>query len=243
MKQREEEQMKRFIVIEGLDGAGKSTQIKLLNQVLTERQIAHQYLHFPQTDQIAESPVFGEMVANFLKGEYGQVNEVNPYLVALLYAGDRHNAKAKINHWLAQQQMVILDRYVYSNIAFQGAKCQTLAEKHKLKQWIFNLEYQYYQIPQPTLALFLHMNFQFIQQRLQETRQGAERNYLSGKVDIHESSLELQQQVEKEYLRLVEEDDSFYKIDCFDGKGETLPPQEIHRKILDLLLAKGVLPQ
>ncbi len=241
MTKQNKEQSKRFIVIEGLDGAGKSTQIKLLNQVLEERCILHQYLHFPQTDNLADSPIFGAMVADFLKGEYGQANQVNPYLVALLYAGDRHNAKVKINQWLEKECFVVLDRYVYSNIAFQGAKCFTIEEKQKLKQWILHLEYQYYQIPEPSLSIFLHMNFQFISQKLKDARLGADREYLSGKQDIHESSLELQRNVELEYLRLVQEDQNFYLIDCCDNIGTTLPPEKIHHKILALLKEKGLL--
>jgi len=231
----------RLIVIEGLDGAGKSTQIKQLKQYLKVNNIPYKYIHFPRTDTPAESPIYGEMVANFLKGDYGDVDQVNPYLAALLYAGDRNNAKVTIKEWLGNGYFVILDRYVYSNMAFQGAKFNDPQEKKKLKEWIFHLEYEYNGIPKPTLSIYLHMNFEFIKRQLNNDREGTDRNYLQGKIDIHEKNLELQAGVEKEYLQMVEENEDFNLIECFTPSGDTLPPEQIHSKIIELLTAKNIL--
>ena len=233
--------MEKFIVMEGLDGSGKSTQIDLLKHYLDQRNIKYRYIHFPQTDYPANSPVYGDMVANFLKGEYGDIKQVNPYLVALLYAGDRYNAGTRIREWLEAGYFVLLDRYVYSNMAFQGAKLNNPEEKKKLKQWIYYLEYEYHKIPKPTQSIFLHMPFDFVRQKLTDTRKGTDRTYLDGKDDIHESSLEFQENVEKEYLQLVEENDDFHLINCFDSSGRTLSPEEIHQKVLNLLIKKGML--
>ena len=100
-----------FIVLEGLDGAGKSTQIRMLRQLLAERGVESEYVHFPRFD----APVYGELIARFLRGEFGGVNEVDPYLVALLFAGDRAAAGPQIRAWIAEGKAVVLDRYVYSN--------------------------------------------------------------------------------------------------------------------------------
>ena len=227
--------------MEGLDAAGKSTQIDLLKNYLQKQNKDYKYVHFPQTGTDADSPIYGEMVANFLKGEYGDINQVNPYLVALLYAGDRNNAKNIIGDWLNKGYFLLVDRYVYSNMAFQGAKFKDPEEKKKLNRWIEHLEYEYHKIPKPTLSIFLHMQFDFVRRRLKDARTGADRNYLDGKEDIHESSLELQKNVEKEYLKLVEENDDFFLIDCFDEKGETLSPENIHEKIIRLLTMQGML--
>ena len=83
----------KFVVIEGLDGSGKSTQLKKLRAYLTENKIDYEYLHFPRTD----SRIFGDLVARFLRGELGDIDTVNPYLIALIYAGDRNDAKEMIN--------------------------------------------------------------------------------------------------------------------------------------------------
>ena len=87
-----------FIVLEGLDGAGKSTQIRLLREWLAARGVASEYIHFPRFD----APVYGELVARFLRGEFGSVDAVDPYLVALLFAGDRAAAAPRIRELLVR---------------------------------------------------------------------------------------------------------------------------------------------
>jgi dTMP kinase len=232
--------MKKFIVMEGLDGAGKSTQIELLKNYLDEKKIQYRYLHFPQTDS-PRPLIFGEMVANFLKGEFGDIDTVNPYLVALLYAGDRNDAKETLNNWLDEDAFLVVDRYVYSNMAFQGAKFNSLEEKHKLRKWIEKLEYEYNKIPRPTLSIFLRMSFDFVSQKLKDTRNGESRKYLEGKKDIHENNLEFQKKVETEYMNMVAEKKDIFSIDCFDKTGKTLTPEEIHEKIISLLVEKSIL--
>lgn len=86
-----------FIVLEGLDGAGKSTQVRLLRRLLAERGVESEYVHFPRFD----APVYGELIARFLRGEFGGVGQVDPYLVALLFAGDRADFAPQIRQWLA----------------------------------------------------------------------------------------------------------------------------------------------
>ena len=95
-----------LIVLEGLDGAGKSTQIDLLQQLLASRGLRYEYLHFPRFD----APIYGELIARFLRGELGAVDAVDPYVVALLYAGDRADAAPVIRRWLDEGKFVILDR-------------------------------------------------------------------------------------------------------------------------------------
>lgn len=233
--------MKRFIVFEGLDGAGKSTQIELLTGYLERKGIRRHFIHFPQTDAMEHSPIYGQMVADFLKGDYGDINQVNPYLVALLYAGDRKNAAPRIQQWLDNGDFVVLDRYVYSNMAFQGAKFKDPEKKQALIRWIRQLEYGYHGIPEPELSIFLRMPFHHVEKKLTDAREGADRDYLDGKADIHESSLDFQGKVEQEYLSLVEKNDDFQLVDCFDSNGATLSPQEIHQKVTQLLARSGLL--
>lgn len=216
-----------LLVLEGLDGAGKSTQIHRLQQMLAAWGIGYEYLHFPRFD----APVYGELIARFLRGELGGVDRVDPYIVALLYAGDRADAAAAIRGWLAEGKSVILDRYVYSNVAYQCAKVVDPQARRKLRDWIVDLEYCHHAIPVPDLSLFLDVPFGFTKRKLEEVREGDDREYLQGKRDIHESSLILQQRVREVYLEQEALDDRFRVIDCSAPDGSMLDPDSIFERI------------
>ena len=216
-----------FIVLEGLDGAGKSTQIRKLRQMYSERGIVSEYIHFPRFD----APVFGDLTARFLRGELGSVESVDPYLVSLLYAGDRADAARMINGWIAEGKVVIADRYVYSNIGYQCAKIADAGRRDALRKWILDLEYGYYKIPKPDVSLFLDVPFAFTERRLTEARTGGDRDYLRGGADIHESSLTLQQRVREVYLSAAQHDERLRVVDCSDAEGGMALPEEIFSRI------------
>ena len=216
-----------FIVLEGLDGAGKSTQIKLLRQLFASRGVESEYVHFPRFD----SPVFGELIARFLRGELGSVESVDPYIVALLFAGDRADMAPQIRAWQAEGKVVIVDRYVYSNIGYQCAKLPTEEQRAKLKQWILDTEYGYYNIPRPDLSLFLDVPFAFTAKSLTEQREGDDRAYLNGSKDIHESSLDLQQMVRNVYLEAAKTDEALEVINCSNAEGGMDTPEGIFARI------------
>jgi dTMP kinase len=225
----------QFMVIEGLDGSGKSTQIERLLAYLGKEGIRYEYLHFPRT----EDGYYGDLIARFLRGELGPLESVHPYLVALIYAGNRHDARDLIESWLAEGITVVADRYVVSNMAFQCAKLDSPQERETFRDWIQNFEYGYHKIPRPDVNIFLDVPFRFTRQKLLGERRGADRDYLNGKVDIHEQDLDFQQRVRQEYLELSLSDPSLRVIDCSDGKGEMLPPEEIFEAIERLLFPAG----
>lgn len=226
-----------FIVIEGLDGSGKSTQLKLLKDYLTQQEVAHQYLHFPRT----EEGIFGELVARFLRGDLGNIDQVNPYLVGLIYAGDREHAKNQITQWMNEGYLVVVDRYVHSNMAFQGAKLNSQPEKTALRKWLIELEYEYFKIPKPGLSLFLDVPFDFTSRSLGNQRAGDDRGYLQGKQDIHEADLSFQEKVRQEYLELVQMDADFELLKCYNPQMQMLAPHEIFQLILNQLTLKQII--
>lgn len=216
-----------FIVLEGLDGAGKSTQIRMLRQLFADRGVESEYVHFPRFD----SPVYGQLIARFLRGEFGGVQEVDPYLVALIFAGDRADAAPQIRQWLAEGKAVVLDRYVYSNVGFQCAKLPAGEERDRLADWIVNLEFGHNALPRPDLSLFLDVPFAFTERKLSEVREGDDRDYLQGGQDIHEASLQLQQDVRSVYLASAAKDPSLRVVDCSDASGAMESPEGIFAKI------------
>ena len=226
-----------FIVIEGLDGSGKSTQLKMLRHYFAEQAIDHFFLHFPRTD----APVFGEMIARFLRGEFGKIEDVDPYLVALLYAGDRRDAAATIRHEQEKGRLVLVDRYVYSNIAFQCAKLLDPQEQTKLRDWILRMEYDHFRIPRPDMNLFLDVPFSFTEEKLSQGRGGMERSYLQGRQDIHEENLSFQQNVREIYVRFAAGQDDCVTIPCYDEQETMLPAEKIFEKILQQLKTNKII--
>ncbi|MHC4406469.1 MAG: nucleoside/nucleotide kinase family protein [Planctomycetota bacterium] len=222
--------MSEFVVFEGLDGCGKSTQMRLLIEHLRRCGLPSECLHFPRTSD----SFHGRLIARFLRGELGEVSEVPSPLVAHLYAGDRADANDLIRKWRKQGVYVIVDRYVYSNMAYQAAKLHSEEEKRRLRDWIEHLEFGYYGLEKPDHSLYLHVPFDFIEAQLSQERAGRERGYLEGKRDIHESSLALQRRVEQEYLALCDQREDLALVPCAEGS-RMLPPNQIHRRILGLM--------
>ncbi len=216
-----------FIVLEGLDGAGKSTQFRMLRDMFLARGVECEYLHFPRFD----APVYGELIARFLRGDLGSLESVNPYLVALLYAGDRADAAASIKGWLAEGKVVIVDRYVYSNIGYQCAKISDIKARKELKDWILELEYNHFAIPRPDVSLFLDVPFHFTTARLAEQREGDDRTYLKGGEDIHEASLSLQQSVREVYIEASMCDQTLRVVDCSTDVGAMATAEQIFDRI------------
>ena len=222
------------IVLEGVDGCGKSTQIAKLREMFAQQGVESEYLHFPRFD----APYFGEMIARFLRGELGSIEQVDPYVVALLYAEDRRDAASMIQGWLDQGKVVIVDRYVYSNVGYQCAKLHDEAEREKLRKWILSLEYDYFAIPKPDVSLFLDVPFAFTERKLAEQRVGDDRDYLNGKQDIHEQSMDLQRAVRQVYIDASNYDEDMYVVDCTTAQGEMATPEEIFGRIMQVVKTK-----
>lgn len=221
-----------LIVLEGLDGAGKSTQVRMLREYLEKVSRSLTYIHFPRYD----SPVYGDLIGRFLRGDFGDIDAVHPQLVALLYAEDRHGAVPEILAGLKDGGTVLLDRYVYSNLAYQCAKLKGYDEAENLREWILNTEFGSFGEPRPDINIFLDVPMEFIEGSLAKTRRGDDRDYLGGARDIHESSLAFQKKVRAMYLRQAEaEPGSLTVLDCADSEGHMLPPDAIFARIKALV--------
>ncbi len=220
-----------LIVLEGLDGAGKSTQVSMLKSYLSSICPQMEYIHFPRYD----SPVYGDLISRFLRGDFGANDKVHPQLVALLFAEDRHTSQGFIRQCLEEGKIVLLDRYVYSNIAYQCAKLESEKEAEDLRQWILSTEYGAFNLPRPNINLFLDVPISFVEKSLNSQREGDERNYLQGKQDIHEADINFQVKVRDIYRRQAKEDPNFITVDCSDNNGNMLTAETIFQKIKSLV--------
>ena len=216
-----------LVVLEGLDGAGKSTQVRKLKEYLESVFGSLEYIHFPRYD----APVYGELISRFLRGDFGSNETVHPQLVALLFAEDRHGAAPGMKRVLANGGTVLLDRYVYSNIAYQCAKLKNSEEAADLREWIFNTEYGDFDLPRPDLNIFLDVPIGFVESKLKSQRGGSDREYLEGAQDIHEADIQFQIKVRDMYREQCRRDPKFIRVDCSDEKGEMLPPDAIFEKV------------
>ena len=220
-----------LVVLEGLDGAGKSTQVKKLRTYLESLFGSLEYVHFPRY----YAPVYGDLISRFLRGDFGSNESVHPQLVALLFAEDRHGAAPQMRKTLAEGGHILLDRYVYSNIAYQCAKLNDPDEAEKLRDWVFNTEYGDFELPKPDLNIFLDVPISFVESKLKSARAGQDREYLEGGQDIHEADIEFQKRVRAMYRRQCELDPKFIRIDCSDEYGDMLPPGAIFAKVRDVV--------
>lgn len=224
-----------FLVLEGIDGSGKSSQIAMLADYFRKGGRAVATMHFPR---MGDKP-YGEMVAAFLRGEYG--NGVDPRLAALLFALDRLRAAPELRAALKRGDVVIADRYVHSNIAYQCAKVDDPARRERLAAWIEELEYRHHNLPRPDLALFLDAPLDFTFANLTGRRTGDDRTYLEGKRDIHEDDLDLQERVRREFVDFAERHKNEMGIvDCGDAGGGMAAPAVVNSRILDALRYYGI---
>jgi dTMP kinase len=136
-----------------------------------------------------------------------------------------------IQKWIDNNTLVIVDRYVFSNIAYQCAKVQCMEEKQKLKDWILHLEYGYHNIPRPDINVFFDVPFDFTVKNLTSGRQGDDRSYLQGGTDIHEADMDFQSRVREMYLLMAKTEPSLKLISCHDENG-MMKPEVIFSKLL-----------
>lgn len=217
----------KFIVIDGSDGSGKKTQSDILVKKLKKAGHKVAYYDFPQY----KKTLFGKLFARYLNGEFGEADDVSPYLTSLLTAGDRWQASEKIEKDLKAGKIVVSNRYIQSNMGFQGAKFRTKKQKIQFTKWLEELEYGVYGIPRADQVLYLYVPYK-ISQALVDNK--SKRDYTKMKRDIHEKNSNFLRRVEKSYLELSEKYPEWKKIDCYDKKNNSiLPIDEIAEKVLE----------
>ena len=141
-----------LIVLDGIDGAGKTTQQKLLIQRLKKEGYKVAELDFPGYDRT----FFGAIVRRFLNGEFGGINEVDPHLASILYALDRFEMKATLIKWMEQKKIIIANRYTTSNLIHQGSKLP-YNQRAVFTSWLEKMEYDVLNITRPNLVLYLSL--------------------------------------------------------------------------------------
>ena len=213
----------KLIAIEGIDGSGKGTQLDLLSGQLDARGLVTFRISFPRYESF-----YGKLVGRFLNGEFGALGAVDPHLSALLYAGDRLEAKPEIEAALSAGKIVLADRYVGSNLAHQSARLPP-EQREEFLAWLKKLEYGLYGLPVEDLVIFLHVS---VREAHRLVGMKSARAYTQLKRDIQEADIKHLEQTAIIYDRLATEA-NWTRIECMNtASGVVHSPEEIRRAVL-----------
>ncbi len=200
----------KIIVIEGTDCSGKETQGKLLVKKLKEAGISVEYDSFPcyetATGKIVAGPLLGKKNTCDSYFKEGLPN-VDPKIVSLYTAADRKYNIKLIMDKLNAGINIVLDRYVYSNMAFQGAKFKDDLQRLQFFEWIETLEFRLLDLPKSDINVFLHMNVDKTMELLDNRKEDS---------DANEKCPEYLKKCEQAYLLLAKKY-NFKTIECVKG--------------------------
>lgn len=213
--------MAKLIIIEGLDGCGKSTQTALIEEYFKKENVAFKKIKLPDYDSPSST-----LVKMYLGGEFGRdADSVNAYAAGAFYAVDRF-ASYKLG-WKKDYEdgtLILADRYATSNSIYQMEKLEP-SQWDEYLDWSADFEYNKIGIPKPDLVIYLDMPVE-ISQRLMTSRYDGDEN----KKDVHEANVAFLNRCRASALYAAEKQD-WVVINCSDGVNP-LPVKEIHNKIV-----------
>lgn len=211
----------KFIVIEGTDGTGKTTQIERLANTLASYDYDGVIFDFPQYSNVSSM-----MLQNYLSGRYGQLN---PEAASILYAIDRFDASFNVRAEIEKGRIILANRYVTSNAGHQGAKIADKEDRIKFYKWLDNLEFNTFNIPRPDLTVVLHVPAEVTQELIIKGHEAK-----GTKPDIHDTDLEHLKRAEAVYMEIAQLFPNTKLVECFEN-GKLLSPSEIHAKVWELV--------
>jgi len=211
----------KLVVIEGLDGSGKSTQFELVKKYLCEKGVDVKAISFPEYDKPSSA-----LVKMYLGGEFSKnASDVNAYAASSFYAVDRY-ASYKLyweNDYL-QGKSILAARYVTSNAIYQMTKLSK-DKWNDYIDWLCEYEYEKLGLPKPDLVIFLDMPVEVSQKLMTKRYDGDE-----GKKDIHEANVEFLNNC-REAALFAANKDNWKIISCSDGENP-LPIDSIFNEII-----------
>lgn len=216
--------MSKLIIIEGLDGSGKSTQTSLLVDYLNESGVDYKKIKLPDYDSPSST-----LVNMYLAGDFGKcADDVNAYAAGAFYAVDRF-ASYKLN-WKNDYEkgtVIVADRYATSNSIYQMEKIDK-SQWDEYLSWSEDFEYNKIGIPKPDLVIFLDMPIE-ISQKLMTSRYNGD----EAKKDVHEANVEFLNNCRKSALYAAKKQ-GWKVVECSDGT-EPYSIEDIHDKIIKLV--------
>src|SRR3989344_4098749 len=174
----------KLIVIDGIDGSGKATQVKLLAERLKKEGRTIKIVDFPEYYK----NFFGDFIGHCLSEQYYKFLNVHPKIASVLYAADRWESKDEMESWLEKGYVIIANRYVSANQIHQGGKINNSKKRNNFMKWLNDMEYEVFGIPRPDITLYLDLPTTIVL-RLLKKRESSKmkRAYLKKKKDVHEA--------------------------------------------------------
>ncbi len=220
-----------IIVIEGLDGCGKSTQLDLLKAQFTDCR----FITFPNYD----SPS-GAIVTQYLSGAFHEEDTLkSAYSASSFYAVDRYTSfKQDWENDYLSGKTIISARYTTSNAFYQMTKLPK-STWESYADWLYDFEYEKLGIPKPDAVIFLDVPVEVSQKLLSQRYDGNET-----KKDIHEADVNYLKACREAAMYAYEHrptGEQWHIIQCCEN-GEMRSISEIQTEIADIvrkLIADG----
>ncbi|MBQ9411919.1 MAG: thymidylate kinase [Oscillospiraceae bacterium] len=212
----------KLIVMEGIDGCGKSTQYRLLRERLEREGRDVRSVKFPRYDNPSSA-----LIRAYLAGEYGtQPGDVNPYAASAFYSVDRFASfRTDWGPYYRAGGIVLCDRYATSNACHQAGKLPAGKAREDYLDWLEDFEYRLLELPRPDLVLYLDAGLDIPRRQvLSRAASGG------GERDIHETDAAYLAQC-LEAGRFAAARLGWTRLDCLTPGGEMRAPEDIHGDI------------
>lgn len=211
----------KLIVIDGIDGSGKGTQVSLLVKKLKSKGVKAEALDFPQYQSF-----FGQLIGRYLLNEFGRLS---PYVASVLYAANRFEFKDKLMKMREQGRVIVLNRYVSANQIHQASEIKSKSKRDAFVKWIARMEYEIFGLPRPDLTIFLKVPPKVAVSMIAQKTHRARKYAKGAKMDLLESDLEHQTKALHQSFQLAKSSKA-YLIECVSNN-KILSKEEISQKI------------
>jgi len=216
----------KLIVIDGTDGSGKATQIKLLAKRLKKEGKKVVVMDFPDY----YNNFFGAFIGHCLSEQYYNWTNIHPKIASISYAADRWESSEKLRKWLSEGYIILSNRYVSANQIHQGGKIKSSAKRADFIKWLEKMEYGVFKIPKPDGVFYLNVPMKIILRLIKERNKKSTRAYVGKKKDIVEGDIPYLTNSHKTALWLSKREKKWITIECV--KNDILDtPENIHQKI------------
>jgi len=220
-----------LIAIEGIDGAGKATQTKLLADALTAVGKECVMFEFPNY----KKSTYGQLLGECLAGKRGDFVHMDPRVASTLYMVDRHEVSPEIRAALDRGAIVICDRFNGSNQIHQGGKVATDEERVETLAWLDQAEHEVLGNPRPDIVIYLDAPVELALQLLAQKRAAKGTILADGESDQVEKDREYLDNSHRMARWIAERNDIWHLIDCTDGQGGMRSRESIHEEVLGII--------